>query len=476
VPTALLDVVFTKLGDGTAVEERIAVPAVFDHVRYALELPDVIPVEFRALIPAITTEQTLPGDAVPPTPGDPNTLSASDEQLTEFTHRLASTTREFPTLPILLTGDETSSEFGGGILGVIRALSDDVTTIPALEGQFIVSSFVRPLGNGMFYNETKFLPAARQPWPTLVGKKYDEELQTLITEETQVVAGSYVPLTGTYFVESLKTIDKWRSQRIRVTKTPVAVDEASAIVTYAFQPFQFPGTFDYNVWLSYQHGMGFRQATAMLCKQKIKTWWLVRSPGPPTIGAVGSGADVEIDEIFTDTVTLPIYASGSVVESQKFPNVLHDAINTTQGLYFPATNPDFTTYYHGIPSGGTTTVLVAVIGSGGSGYVVGDIITFPGGFGTTTVTNVTGGGSIFGYSPTSIGSATGSLLSSSSSGMAAITGGSGTGATGETFTLVYTVPVTGSVWIGSERVVSVQITPTDIAFLWKVQTKSLVMH
>jgi hypothetical protein len=471
VPTALLDVVFTKLGDGTAVEERVAVPSVFDNVRYEVEIPDVVPIEFRTAIPTTSIEQTLSGNASPPVLGSGD-LSATDEQLTVFTHRTKQATRAGVTLPIVLSGKETTEEFGGGSLDVFRVL--DVHPQVLDTGLAVVSSTIRDLGNGMDLKETKV--AGGGGWPTLVSKKFDTELQTYILEERQVVDPSYVPTTGANFVEHLQGLDKWRSRRIKITKSPLAVDKASAIVSYAFAPFQFPGTFNYGVWLSLAHGMGFRQATAMLCKHTIKTWWLVRNPGPPTIGPTGSGADVEFDEIYTDTVTLPIYASGSVVESQKFPNVLHDAITTTQGLSFPATKPTFSQYFTGDPSGSTTTVLFGLIENSGTGYAVGNVVTIPGGFGATTVTAIASGGAIAAWSPVQSGTATGALISATFSGTAAVTGGSGTGATGETVTEVYTVPITGSVWIGSERVIAVSISPTDIPFLWKVQTKTVVMR
>jgi len=40
----------------------------------------------------------------------------------------------------------------------------------------------------------------------------------------------------------------------------------------------------------------------------------------------------------------------------------------------------------------------------------------------------------------------------------------------------YSVPVPGSAWVGSERVIAATITQTDIPNLWKVVTEAVVMR
>lgn len=460
-PTALLDVNFTKLGDGTAVEQRIAIPSVFDNIKYALEIPDVIPPEFRALIPAITVAQTLAGNAAAPVPGDPTLISASDEQLTVFTHRVSGTTRALPVGVITFLGHETSAEFGGGILDVLRTLNT-TADIPAASGLFVVSSVTRPLGNGMFYNETRQLTGSSQPWPTLTSRKWDEELQTYILEETQVVASSYVPVLGNNFVENVKSIDRWRSQRIKITKTPVATGESNAIVTYEYRPFQFPGLFDYSRNHQFDHHEGYRKASAMLVKHTIRTWWQTATTAPSIL----------VDgEIVMDTVNIPIFASGDTTRAQTYPNVLHDAFNNTLGAFYPATTPSFTQYLLGNLSGSSTYIAHAGIQTLGTGYTIGQTLTVGGGGHVThvRVTAVGTAGEIYGYTQLDNGNWT----TQGSFGPFTVSPG------GATFIVIVVLTpnyVPGTSWVGQLKTIAASVKPTDIRNLWKIQKVLVVMR
>lgn len=460
-PTALMDVVFRKLGDGTAVEERVAVSAVFNNVKYSVEIPDVVPMEFRALSPAISSTMTLPGDATPPVITDPNTLFASDEQLTVFTHRVSGTVRTLPTGVVTLTGHETTTEFGGGVLDVIRKLNT-ATDILASTGLFVISSVTRPLGNGMFYNETRQLRTDSQPWPTLVSRKYDEELQNFTTEETQVVDRSYVPQSGSNFVENIKALDKWRSQRIRITKAPQATSEASAIITYEYRPFQFPGTFDYSRLIQFNHHEGFRKSSAMLVKHTIKTWW-TSSPSTPNILIDG--------EIIMDTVNIPLFYPDDVSRAVTFPNVLHDGFTTVVGAYYPPTTPTFTQYMLGTQTG-QQTINTASLYSPGSGYSLNQNITISdsGHSMTVRVTALGVNNSILSWTQTSPGN------------WPIGTWGpfppSGPPSTAQWYIVGYSQPNydPSSRWVGNERAVAASVKKTDIPNLWKIQKVSVVMR
>jgi hypothetical protein len=445
-----------NLGNGQSVARIGYVPSVFNHIRYELMLPDVIPAEFRTNIPTTKVEQTIAGTATMPvaTAGD---LALIDEQVTALTHRTSESTRSSVTLPQLLIDQEVTEQFGGGTLWNYRTL--DVTgNLFADTGLFVVSSVVKRLGNGMDLKETRQLHDT--PWPTLTSLIWDDEMQVFRQEDEQVVATTYTPTSGSNFIESVKAIDKWRSKRIRTTRNPTATGPGSAIITYDYRPFQFPGTFDYARNIAYDHREGYRRASAQLVKMTVKTWWQV-SVGPPSIG---------VDEIIVDTVNVPIYTAGSTTEGQTYANVLHDDFTNTLGAHYPATTPSFEEYYFGTPSG-TSGYTALVLANPGSGYVVGNVVSYSGVSATVTSTGV--GGSITGLSSTPI---SGRVIGSSNGPIGSLTGGLGTG--GQAYVLSATIQnyAGGTAWVGNSKIIAAKVSMTDVPNLWKCQTTSVVMR
>jgi hypothetical protein len=445
-----------NLGNGQSVARIGYVPSVFNHIRYELILPDVIPAEFRTNIPTTKVEQTLAGTATMPSPttGD---LALVDEQVTALTHRTSESTRSSVTLPQLLIDQEVTEQFGGGTLWNYRTL-DVSGNLLVDTGVYVVSSAVKRLGNGMDLRETRQLHDT--PWPTLTSLIWDDEMQVFRQEDEQVVANTYTPTSGANFIESVKAIDKWRSKRTRTTKNPTANGPSNAIVTYDYRPFQFPGTFDYPRNIAYDHREGYRRASAQLVKMTIKTWWQV-STGPPSIS---------VDEIIVDTVNVPIYSAGSTADGQTYANVLHDDFTNTLGAHYPATTPSFEQYYLGTPSG-TSGFSTLVLAGPGSGYTVGDNVLCGGVGGTVSAVGVGGSIAAFASSPIS-----GRIISSSTGPVTALTGGTGTG--GQAYVLSYVVQnyVAGTAWVGNLKIIAAKVTKTDIPNLWKCQTTSVIMR
>ncbi|HET6887558.1 MAG TPA: hypothetical protein VFH87_06505, partial [Candidatus Udaeobacter sp.] len=194
-----------NLGNGTSILKTEVVPVVFSHIKYELVFPDLIPAEFRASFPTLKVTQTLPGLAALPTPGIGD-LALSDEQITDLTHRASISTRSSVSLPQIIIGQEVTEDYGGGVLNNIKTL--DASGLVVDTGYNIVSSVVKPLGNGLDLKETRQL--ADVSWPTLTSIIWDDEMQSYSTEEEQVVPAGTTPTSGTGFNESIKAIDKWR--------------------------------------------------------------------------------------------------------------------------------------------------------------------------------------------------------------------------------------------------------------------------
>lgn len=444
-----------NLGNGQSVARYGIVPVVFDHIRYEVTYPDLIPAEFRANMPTQRIDQTAAGSASLPVPVPGyQTLSLIDEQVTDLTHRWSVSARAAFTGAAAIVNQEVTSEFGGGILYGIRTL--DVTGQIVDTGLFVVSSAVKDLGNGLCLKETRQL--ATTPWPTLTSLIWDDEMQSYRQEDEQVVAAGTAPTSGVNFNEAVKSIDKWRSKRIRTTRSPSALGPGSAIVTYKYAPFKFPGIL-YRV----ANGYYVRSASAQLCRHKVKTWWQV-SVGEPSI---------TVNEITMDNVI--ISSLNDVTQRTYSGEVVHDTLTTFGTFYYPATTPSYTEYALGTPTGTyTRQSLPSLYSLGAGGYLVGDVLSLGlgGGSMTVIVDLVDGSGNIGNYH-------TGTVTSQFPLGLnGPITAGGGTGTGAQFYVTGVQTPnyVPGSAWIGQEKVVAAAVSPTDVPNLWKVQTKSVVMR
>lgn len=109
VPTAIQDVEFTKLGDGTALEERLGVPNVFGGQDYTRERPDRTPPDFGALLEIEEFVQIIAGTAADPTllTGE---LSREEKQVTEFTKQVTIKSRDIASLPITIINLDTDKD------------------------------------------------------------------------------------------------------------------------------------------------------------------------------------------------------------------------------------------------------------------------------------------------------------------------------------------------------------------------------
>ncbi|PYS92525.1 MAG: hypothetical protein DMF62_00525 [Acidobacteria bacterium] len=473
-----------SIGDTDQVSKEVSTLRVWvDKALYEISIPDsVIPVEFRAQIPTNTTSHirslTDNPPVIPPVLGVAefrHSIQIMDKLLyRETIERLGPV-----TLPITVYGQELTEQYGGGVLRTALTLSNVAMAID--QGFKVVDSSNRPLGNTLFIKTTKELdPAFASAWPTLPGRDWNEEFQTYDAIETQVVeAGVYVPPDPlpSFAVEDLRPLDRWRVRRIRRTVDPGShIGPANALISYRYHPFQFPGTLDYHRLISFSHREGYRRAAALLAKHTIRTWWLVRnSDDPPTVGNADLGSfDIDVKEIISDTVNVPIYSSGSDIGAQSYPEVLHDDITNSLGAFYPATTPSFTEYYTGISSGSGGTGSVYALTAPGNSYTPGNAITV---CGTSCIIVATGvSGSILGITQPAA-PPTGVIITGFSSGGAcSVSGGGGTGAAFNELIVSYDIPVPGSGWVGTEKVIAADVKYQNIPRLWKIVTESVVMR
>jgi hypothetical protein len=303
-----------------------------DKAFFSQRIPEsVIPVEFRAAIPTVTESHVLAGTAS----AAGATLSGSqlyvaEQQLTKnlYEHR----TEDFGTIgfPIIQTNYETTEEYGGGILQVIRTLNNSVLTVD--QGESVVRSEVHEIGQSyLWFKETasRFGAAA---WGILPSRLWDERWWKEHDQTSQVVVSGTTedPNPGGVFswVSEVKALDIWRSQKVNVSKSaPVYIDESTALISYEFKPFKFPG-----LLTTAPYGYYVRSASAELIQHKLRTWW-VNSVTTPVI---------TVPDIIPDNIV--ISTLNDVTQLAYSGMVLHDDITTFGTLFWPATTPSYTEY------------------------------------------------------------------------------------------------------------------------------------
>ncbi len=341
VPTALKDVTFEILGDGNAVEQHIEIDDVFDQKSRSTELPDLLPDIFKAVLPTYVHEDVITGTSVtdPPvlTSGD---FFKSETRETEFTKKVIIRGRAGISLPASVTAFRRigGEQYGSEVTKMDGYLDDSEPSVET--GLDVVTSKVTDLGNGTWFRETEKLDVA-SVWPTLDGQYFDKEMQVNALTEEQTVDSSFTPATpgvGDYWVESKKPLDNYHAKRILLTRTPTADSLANALIEEVDGPFQFPGI----VYLA-PSGLGYyrRQASAQLCQQTIRTWWM-SSATKPTRGLPGSMADVEVQDIIMDDII--ISTLNDVFTLAYSGMCLHDAITTFGTFVYAATTPSAADY------------------------------------------------------------------------------------------------------------------------------------
>ncbi len=304
---------------------------------FEVSIPDLIPPEFRGVAPITTTEQTLIGDAsLPVFSGWPaGRLSERQAQLDAYTYRLTISGREDISLPVTLTGQELTEQYGGGSLNVVQTL-DLIGNLTLDEGLLVVSSEIKNLGNGLGVLVTSQNQAVT--WPVIASRLWDENYRVEYDETRQVVAAgtSEDANPGGVFawVSEVKGIDKWRSIIINTSKpTPDYVDESNALISYEAKPFKFPGYLVPTVFTFY-----VRSAYAELITHTLRTWWIVSST-TPTVGPTG---DIVVEDIIPDNVIISVLNDATVLAYSGM--VLHDDLITFAVFFWPATTPSYTDY------------------------------------------------------------------------------------------------------------------------------------
>lgn len=317
----------------TTVEQREVTDLVSDEIStakrfldsafYSVSIENLIPREFMAFIPTYVESHILAGTASMPTLAV-GEFEHSQKQVTRLLYENRITSLGSISLPITHTNKELTELYGGGVLNVSITL--DVTGAQTIDqGYLVTRSSLTNLGNGMDIKETAQLDGVA--WPTVLGTAFDQDMQIEYPFEEQVVPDTYVVTTGAFILETLDPIDDWRAKRRKVTKSPTAVDSTSAIVTYKYNPFRFPGLLTTTPF-----GYYVRASDSQLCKHTVRTWWENNATTPV----------IAVDEIIMDD---PIISTLNDTTTLAYSGpCLHDAFVTFLVLVWPATTPSYSDY------------------------------------------------------------------------------------------------------------------------------------
>ena len=460
-PSALQTVEVENLGDGRVVQTVKAVPEVFAANTHSKSILDLIPASLRAAVPMFGSDVTSAGTASTTPSLGAGELSRAETQVNEFVKRVKVESLGSVSVPTSITNQELTKEYGGGVAQTVITLDDSAETID--EGFTVIDSKVIDLGNGYFVKETKEL--VDDTWPVLESRLWDENMRLEYDETQEIVAPGTAEDAdpgGSVFAwtSEVKAIDKWHSRKINTSKpTPDYTDAASALVTYEYKPFRFPGLLYYGV------GYYVRAADATLVQHRVKTWW-EKSGSTPTVA---------VDEIILDNVVINDLSNKGLQYSGP---VLHDALSIGI-LSYPATTPSYTEYALGTVTGSALSNFASLYSPGDAGgYVIGDTVTISGGghsmsVDVTYVYDVPGGATgLIGATTNPDPSGT---FPSGTYGPIAASGGSGSGA----FFNVFSVEIptyTGPGWIGTYKIIGASVTPEREKDIWKIRTEEVVMR
>ena len=210
----------------------------FDNKSYQLQREDLIPAEFRALVPEKTEEHTIEGDAALPT-------LASGELVKKETQRkvgvktVTAVSRDMTTPPVI-TGQKIDPEWNGAVLDLEQKIVPADTVITPVFG--VTDAQIKPIDGVNALQETWKVHATPAAFPTIATNRYDADLNWGITTTQSILPVGAGLSLGTWDIDyEDKPIDsKHILRRVEnVTSNP------SSFNTYTTSMFTFPGILSY---------------------------------------------------------------------------------------------------------------------------------------------------------------------------------------------------------------------------------------
>jgi hypothetical protein len=220
-----------QIGD-VWVQKKVETRSTFDDKIFQLTREDLIPPEFRALVPEKLEAHTLNGNAALPTLGAGETVRREQQQKVGI--KTVSVQSRDMTTPPVITGQKVDPQWNGAVLSLEQKIVPATTVITQPFGTTDAS--LKPIDGTNALQETWKVPGA--VFPTITLRKWDPELQNeTYTTQTVVAQGStYSPIVWDIDYEE-RQIDAVHSLR----KVENSNGLPAAFDTYTTSMFTFPG-------------------------------------------------------------------------------------------------------------------------------------------------------------------------------------------------------------------------------------------
>lgn len=168
--------------------EKVTTKTWLDDADYSVTIPNVIPMEFRALIPTKVVAHRVVGTASQPSLGS-SEFARAEKQLDKIFKRVTVESLSDVAVPIVHVTEMETNEFGGGIMNVIRTL--DAGVQDADEGFNVFYSKVEDLGNGFSFKETHEFQLTAGDFPSIpsaqvMADMYVAQIYTQIKEPADI--------------------------------------------------------------------------------------------------------------------------------------------------------------------------------------------------------------------------------------------------------------------------------------------------
>ena len=213
------------------VQKKVETRSTFDDKIFQLTREDLIPPEFRALVPEKLEAHTVNGAAALPTLGAGETVRREQQQKVGI--KTVSVQSRDMTTPPVITGEKIDPQWNGATLNVEQRIVPVATNISQGFGTTDINS--KPIDGTSELQTKEYCPGG---FPTIIVRKFDAEVQTEVyTTQSVVQQGSPYTATSLDLDYEERVIDAVHSLRRtdRVSSMPGAFN------TYTTSMFTFPG-------------------------------------------------------------------------------------------------------------------------------------------------------------------------------------------------------------------------------------------
>jgi hypothetical protein len=212
----------------------------FDDKSYRVQIPDLLPQEFRSQVPNKTEHHTIDGTAQWPTLAS-GELSRSEEQRKVGVKSVTVESRDLTTPPVI-TGMKYDPQWNGSRVIQTQRVVAAGTKVTQVFG--MTDAVVRPIDANNALQETWSVDATPAAFPTVSYREFNPDLQANVTTDQSIVAVSDQYTYVNYDLEMEEHyIDALHKLR-RVSKLSTGAVPATYNV-YTTQQFTFPGILSY---------------------------------------------------------------------------------------------------------------------------------------------------------------------------------------------------------------------------------------